>query len=121
MKTGVKAAIAIAAGVGIVFGAHARTVCVEEQTADAVTLAFGAVDNNDYELFVAHGATDGGEDKAKWASFEKVADIAFDQTSYTYAVPAALRDGRLMRFFLMQREGVTMAKELVSARSSSAQ
>ena len=121
MKTGVKAAIAIAAGVGIVFGAHARTVCVAEQTADAVTLAFGAVDNNDYELFVAHGATDGGEDKAKWASFEKVADIAFDQTSYTYAVPAALRDGRLMRFFLMQREGVTMAKELVSARSSSAQ
>ena len=71
---------ALIAAAGMTFEAYARTVCVAEQTADAVTLAFGAVDNNDYELFVAHGATDGGEDKAKWASFEKVADIAFDQT-----------------------------------------
>ena len=106
---------------GMAFGAYARTVCVAEQTADAVKLAFGAVDGNDYELFVAHGATDGDEDKYAWDAFEKVADVAYDQASYTYAVPAVMRDGRRMRFFLLQTIGVNMAKELDYVRSSSAQ
>ena len=115
IKSTVKAAAALAFAVGIACGAHAaRTVCVSEQTDSAVTLAFGGVDELDYELFLAHGATDGGDDKAKWDSFEKIADIACDQTSFTYEVPAALRDGRPMRFFLMQTVGVHMATQWIS-------
>ena len=121
MKTGVKAAIAIAAGVSIVAGAYARTVNVASQTDSSVTLAFGAQDGLDYELFLAHGATDGGEDKGSWDSFEKIADVAYDQSSLTYEVPAALRDGRPMRFFLMQTLGVNMAKEFKSITSTGAQ
>ena len=119
MKTGVKAAIAIAAGFGIAFGAHAGTVCVADQTETSVTLAIN--DNLEQELYIAHGTTDGGEDKYAWDSFEKVADIAFGQTSYTYEVPSALRDGRPMRFFLVQKFGVDMAKELTSITSTGAQ
>ncbi|MBR6734450.1 MAG: SGNH/GDSL hydrolase family protein [Kiritimatiellae bacterium] len=119
MKTGVKAAIAIAAGLGVAFGAHAGTVCVAEQTETSVTLAIN--DNLEQELYIAHGTTDGGEDKYAWDSFEKVADIAFGQTSYTYEVPSALRDGRPMRFFLVQKFGVDMAKELTSITSTGAQ
>ena len=121
MKTGVMVAIAIAAGVGIAFGVHARTVCVAQQTAEAVTLEFGAQDGFDYELFLAHGAADGGDDKYAWNAFEKIADVPYDQTSLTYDVPAALRDGRLMRFFLMQTVGVNMAKEFTSITSTGAQ
>ena len=99
----------------------AVTLCVSRQTETSVTLAFGAKDNNDYELFLAHGAADGGEDKHTWDAFEKVADIAYDQTSYEYEVPAALRDGRAMRFFLMQRTCVNMAKEFSSITSTGAQ
>ena len=76
IKSTVKAAAALAFAVGIACGAHAaRTVCVSEQTDSAVTLAFGGVDELDYELFLAHGATDGGDDKAKWDSFEKIAKL----------------------------------------------
>ena len=106
---------------GAVLPASAVTLCVSRQTETSVTLAFGGKDNNDYELFLAHGAADGGEDKHAWDSFEKVADIAYDQTSYEYEVPAALRDGRAMRFFLMQRTCVNMAKEFSSITSTGAQ
>ena len=99
----------------------AVTLCVSRQTETSVTLAFGGKDNNDYELFLAHGAADGGEDKYAWDTFEKVADIAYDQTSYEYEVPAALRDGRPLRFFLMQTIGVNMAKEFSSITSTGAQ
>ena len=88
----------------------ARTVCISQQTDTSLTFAFGDADGLSYGLFVAHGATDGGEDKYAWDSFEKIAEIEFDQTSFTYEVPAALRDGRPMRFFLMQTLGVNMAK-----------
>ena len=54
LKSTVKAAAALAFAVGIACGAHAaRTVCVSEQTDSAVTLAFGGVDELDYELFLA--------------------------------------------------------------------
>ena len=114
--------VALAVAIGIISSAYAeRTVCVSEQTDHAVTLTFGGADVLDYELFLAHGATDGGEDKHAWDSFEKVADIAGDQTTYEYEVPAALRDGRPLRFFLMQTVGVNMAKEYTSIRSTGAQ
>ena len=87
LKSTVKAAAALAFAVGISCGVHAaRTVCVSEQTDHAVTLTFGGADELDYELFLAHGATDGGDDKAAWDSFEKIADVACDQTSLTYEV-----------------------------------
>ena len=106
---------------GIAFGAHARTVNVASKTDSSVTLSFGAQDGLDYELFLAHGTTDGGEDKYAWDAFEKIADIAYDQTTLTYDVPTALRDGRAMRFFLMQTLGVNMAKEFKSITSTGAQ
>ena len=114
--------VALAVVMGITSSAYAaRTVCVSEQTETSVTLAFGGVDDLDYGLFLAHGATDGGEDKAKWDFFEKIADIACNQTSFTYEIPSALRDGRPMRFFLMQTLGVHMAKEFSSITSTGAQ
>jgi len=119
-RTATRAALPLIAA-GAVLPASAVTLCVSRQTETSVTLAFGGKDNNDYELFLAHGAADGGEDKHAWDSFEKVADIAYDQTSYEYEVPAALRDGRAMRFFLMQRTCVNMAKEYTSIRSTGAQ
>ena len=99
----------------------AATLCVTRQTETSLTFTFAGFGGLDHELFVAHGATDGGEDKYAWDSFEKVADIAGDQTTYEYAVPAALRDGRPLRFFLMQTIGVNMAKEYTSIRSTGAQ
>ena len=59
-----KAIIAIAMAAAVAASSYAaRTVCVSEQTDTSVTLSFGGVDELDYGLFLAHGATDGGEDK----------------------------------------------------------
>ena len=91
---------------GMAFGAHARTVSVAELSDDKVTFAFGAQDGNDYELIMAHGAQDREDDKRAWTAFEKVANVAWDQTTCTYEVPEALRDGRYLRFFLMQRSNL---------------
>ena len=99
---------------------HAASVKVSQQTDTSVTFAI-ETDGLEQGLYLAHGAADGGEDKYKWDSFEKVADLSFDQTSYTYEVPAALRDGRPLRFFLMQTFGVNMAKEYASISSTGAQ
>ena len=98
-----------------------RTVCVAEKTADSVTLAFGNPNGRSHALFLASGATDGDDDKYAWDSFEKVADIADGQETYTYTVPAALRDGRPLRFFLLQTTGLAMAKELDKVHSTGAQ
>ena len=106
---------------GMAFGAHARTVSVAELSDDKVTFAFGAQDGNDYELIMAHGAQDREDDKRAWTAFEKVADVAWDQTTYTYEVPEALRDGRYLRFFLMQRSNLPYAKELKSVSSTGLQ
>ncbi len=88
----------------------AATLCVTRQTETSLTFMFAGFGGLDHELFVAHGATDGGEDKYAWDSFEKVADIAGDQTTYEYEVPAALRDGRPLRFFLMQTPSARPAR-----------
>ena len=98
-----------------------RTVCVAEKTADSVTLAFGNPNGRNHALFLASGATDGDDDKYAWESFEKVADIVDGQETYTYEVPAALRDGRPLRFFLLQTTGLAMAKELDKVHSTGAQ
>ena len=42
---------------------HAATLCVTRQTETSLTFTFAGFGGLDYELFVAHGATDGGEDK----------------------------------------------------------
>lgn len=117
-KIAAGAALMVAAGA--ILPAGAITLNVAQQTDTSVTLAFEP-DGFDYGLYVAHGATDGGEDKHAWDSFEKVADIPGGATSYEYAVPAALRDGRPMRFFLMQTTGLNMAKEFASITSTGAQ
>ena len=91
------------------------------QTETSLTFAFGGADGYEYGLYLASGATDGGDDKGAWDSFEKIADIEAAQTSFTYEVPAALRDGRYLRFFLMQTDYIAMAKEYKSIRSSGAQ
>ena len=114
------AILAVAVAVGVAFTANAAAVAVSRQTETSVTLAL-ETDGLDQELYLAHGATDGGDDKYAWESFEKIADISFSQDSYEYAVPAALRDGRPLRFFLMQTSSLNMAKELVSITSTGAQ
>ncbi len=113
--------IAFAAAAGLVLCAHARSVSVAKLTDASVTFAFGAQDGNDYELIMAHGAQDSEDDKRGWTAFEKVADVAWDQTTCTYEVPEALRDGRYLRFFLMQRSNLPYAKELKSVSSTGLQ
>ena len=101
--------------------AQARTLSIAEKGEDSVTFALGGADGFDYKIFVAHGATDGGDDKYAWESFEYACEAPSDASSVTWQVPAALRDGRKLRFFLMQTVGVNCAKELVFVRSSGAQ
>ncbi len=113
--------IAFAAAAGLVLCAHARSVSVAEQTDTSVTFAFGADDPSDYELLVAHGSADAGDDKRGWTALEKVADVPYETTTLTYEVPEALRDGRYLRFFLMQRQNLPYAKELKSVASTGAQ
>lgn len=104
--------------VGLLSGAAgAAGLCVSRQTDTSVTFAIEP-DGFDYSLYVAHGAADGGEDKYAWDAFAKVADIPGGTTSYEYEVPASLRDGRPMRFFLMQTTGLDMAKEFSSITST---
>jgi len=98
-----------------------RTVSIAEQTSTGVTFAFGSQDGFSYELFMATGATDGGDDKYAWETFEKVTDVAYNQTSFAYEVPAAYRDGRHLHFFLMQTKNLNMAGELASVRSTGQQ
>ncbi len=115
------------AAAAVVFAAAAspalavRTFTVAQQTETSLTFSFSGADGYEYGLYLASGATDGGDDKGAWDAFEKVAEIEFDQTSFTYEVPAALRDGRPLRFFLMQTDYIAMAKEYRSVRSSGAQ
>ena len=116
--TGKAAILAAVVAASATLPANAATLKVSRQTETSLTFTFAGFGGLDHELFVAHGATDGGEDKHAWDSFEKVADIAGDQTTYEYEVPAALRDGRPLRFFLMQTIGVNMAKELDYVRST---
>ena len=77
----IRAALPLIA-VGAILPASAATLCVTRQTETSLTFTFAGFGGLDHELFVAHGATDGGEDKYAWDSFEKVADIAGDQTTY---------------------------------------
>ena len=77
---GIAAGLALAAAGAFTMRAEARTVRVAEQTESAVTLAFGEPDALDYGLFLAHGVTDGGDEKGAWDSFEKVADASFSSS-----------------------------------------
>lgn len=111
------------------FPAMARTVYIASQSESAITLGFGdhshdgfvAVGGAGYELFVAHGAVDADDDKYAWTDFERVDSIANDQTSYTYEVPAALRDGGFIKFFLLQKIGIDMTQELDGVKATGAQ
>lgn len=98
-----------------------RTLSISEWDNSHFTFSFGATDGSAYKLFLARGAEDGGDDKYAWDTFTSIADIASDQTTYTYNVPAALRDGRPLRFFLMQTAGINMAEELKSVKCTGSQ
>ena len=99
----------------------ARTLRVDKITESSVALSFGVPDEKAYGLYLAHGSSDAGEDKGAWDGFEKVADILADQTTFVYEVPEELRDGRFLRFFLLQTSGVQYAKEFKSIKSTGAQ
>lgn len=112
---------AFAAVCGSLAALAARTVSISEQTATSVTFRFGLDDNQSYELFLAHGATDAADDKYGWTDFVKIADVAQHQESLVYEVPAQYRDGGFVRFFLMQTKNCAMVKELDSVTSTSQQ
>ena len=99
----------------------ARSLTVGQITESSVTLSFGASDEKSYGLYLAHGSSDAGEDKGAWDGFEKVSEISADQTTLVYEVPEELRDGRFLRFFLLQSSGVQYAKEFKSIKSTGAQ
>ncbi len=118
----IKWVIAVFAAVcGSLAALAARTVSISEQTATAVTFRFGLDDNQSYELFLAHGATDAADDKYGWTDFVKIADVARHQESLVYEVPAQYRDGGFVRFFLMQTKNCAMVQELDRVTSTSQQ
>jgi len=121
MKTGKMLGAAVAAFMSLVSCAMARTVDVTAQSARTVTLKFGSPDGKAYQLFLAHGATDQVDEKHKWDGFLPCGIVEAGDTIREVAVPAALRDGRYLRFFLMQTDGVNFAKELKSVASTGQQ
>ncbi len=99
-----------------------RSVAVAEATATEVTLSFTNPDGNAHKLYVAYGATDCETRKNAWTSWEEVATIAADATSYTYTLPAALKaDGVFYRFFLLKTDDLPYASEIASITSTGAQ
>ena len=73
--------------------AQAATLCVTRQTETSLTFTFAGFGGLDYELFVAHGATDSGEDKYAWDSYTKIADIASDHTTTSTRSPPRCATG----------------------------
>ena len=89
-----------------------RSVSVTAATADAVTLAFSNPDGTAHKLYVAYGTADCETRKNDWTSWEEVATIAADATTYTYTLPAALKaDGVFYRFFLLKTDDLPYASE----------
>ncbi len=77
------------------------------------TLAFDGVRTRTYALCVASGTTDAGNSKYAWTDFAKVADIAAETTTYTFAIPAAfVSERRWFRFFLLQTADLPYAGEI---------
>lgn len=82
------------------------------------TLTFGGRRTMTHGLYVAYGSNDAGTDKCAWDTFEKIADIPASTTTYTYAVPDALKAANAkFRFFLMQTDNLPYAKEVEYAHS----
>ena len=82
------------------------------------TLTFGGRRTMTHGLYVAYGSNDAGTDKCAWDAFEKIADIPASTTTYTYAVPDALKAANAkFRFFLMQTDSLPYAKEVEYAHS----
>ena len=72
---------------------HAATLCVTRQTETSLSFSFAGFGGLDYELFVAHGATDGGEDKYAWDSY-RIASRAKTTAGWSRARPLETRTSR---------------------------
>lgn len=80
---------------------HAFTAEVADDGAGTLTatVRFPSVDFA-RELYVAHGASDGGETTNGWAAVVCVGTVPAGATSATYTLPAAVADSAELRFFL---------------------
>ena len=66
-----------------------------------IDISFAGVRSEDFGLYVASGAADGGMDRFAWDHFDYVTNVAPTDSSYTFALPEAFRnEGRYYRFFL---------------------
>lgn len=80
---------------------HAFTAEVADNGAGTLTatVRFPSVDFA-RELYVAHGASDGGETTNGWAAVTCLGTVPANATSATYTLPAAVADSAELRFFL---------------------
>ncbi|MCQ2393359.1 MAG: SGNH/GDSL hydrolase family protein [Kiritimatiellae bacterium] len=106
---------------GVLSTAWARTVDVVSQDATSVTLKFSVGDGRSCRLFLASGATDAGDDKHAWEGFLELGQVEASETTRVVEVPAPLRDGRFLRFYLLQTQDIAMAKELKGVYSTGQQ
>ena len=66
-----------------------------------VDISFAGARSEDYGLYVASGAVDGGMDRFAWDYFDYVTNVAPTDSSCTFTLPEAFRnEGRYYRFFL---------------------
>lgn len=80
---------------------HAFTAEVADDGAGTLTatVRFPSVDFA-RDLYVAHGASDGGDTTNGWAAVARVGTVPAGETSATYTLPAAVADSAVLRFFL---------------------
>jgi len=97
-----------------------RTLAVSSFSNNSVELVLGGDSSRTHKLFVASGASDGGNDKQAWTDFTEVADIPVGATSYTFTPPAAWNEATgatTYRFFLLQTTDLPYAQELEYVQS----
>ena len=106
---------------GALMGVFARTVDVLSQDATSVTLKFSGEDGRACRLFLASGATDTGDNKHAWDGFLELGQVQASEKTRVVEIPAPLRDGRDLRFYLMQTKDIAIAKEVKGVYSTSQQ
>ncbi len=87
---------------GCALSGTARTVSVVSASQTGVELAFGDADGQAYELVLAYGLEDGGNDPRAWTKQMGLGTIAAGTNSFSYSFPAEMKaPGMRYRLFLV--------------------
>ena len=82
-----------------------RTITISEMTSSKATLVFGPTDGETYSLYMAYGATDGGNSGTGWDTFEEIGEIDSNDNAYLADLPAGWKTTvKALRFFLLRSD-----------------